>query len=63
MKMSHNHHEVECDIFCFLVQYGVIKSVPIGCKTIGAKMLGYPKRCNYLCANGGVVKFIGYPII
>lgn len=29
----------------------VTKSVPNGCKLMGAKMLGYPKECHYLCDN------------
>ena len=39
----------------------VIKGIPIGCKLGRTKMLGYPKRCNYLCANGGAVNIMGYP--
>ena len=41
----------------------VIKNVPIGCKSRRVKKLGYPKRCNYLCANGGTVNIMGYHII
>lgn len=29
----------------------VIKNVPIGCKSMKTKMLGYPKVCHYLCDN------------
>ena len=36
-------------------------SVPISRKSKGSEMLGYPKRCNYLCANGGAVNIMGYP--
>ena len=36
-------------------------NVPISRKSKGSEMLGYPRRCNYLCANGGAVNIMGYP--
>ena len=38
-------------------------NVPISRKSKGSEMLGYPKRCNYLCANRENTKIMGYPTI
>ena len=63
LKMRHKKCPYSSFAKTMADELDAMKSVPVGCKSKGSEMLGYPKRCNYLCANRENTKIMGYPTI